>query len=183
MEVFDAIKERHSVRSYKPDPIPDDVLKQVLEAARLAPSWANTQCWRFIVVKDEEMRHKLAETSHPGNRGVLSLKEATVVIVVCAELKKAGYKGGVASSDKGDWFMFDVAVAMQNMVLEAWSLGLGTVYLGLFDSGKVAKLLQVPEGYAVVAMTPLGYPKGEIRLSSRKELSEIAFSESFGKPL
>jgi len=182
MEVFDAIKERHSVRSYKPDPIPDDVLKQVLDAARLSPSWANTQCWRFIVVKDKEMRHKLAETS-PGNRGVLSLKEAPVVIVACAELKKAGYKGGVASSDKGDWFMFDVAVAMQNMVLEAWSLGLGTVYCGLFDSAKVTRLLQIPEGYTVVAMTPLGYPTGEPRFSPRKELSEIAFSESFGKPL
>ncbi len=181
MEVFEAIKTRHSVRHYKPDPISDDILKKVLESARLSPSWGNTQCWRFIVVKDKATKEKLSETTQ--TRAKQALIEAPVVIVACAELKRSGFKGGIEASDKGDWFMFDVAVAMQSMVLEAWSLGLGTVYVGLFAAPAAKQLLKVPEGYALVAMLPLGYPEGEITVSSRKELSEITFSERFGAPL
>jgi nitroreductase len=181
MDVFEAIKKRHSVRRYKPDPVPDAVLEQVLEAARLAPSWSNTQCWRFIVVKDQETKVKLTETN-PANRAMNSIREAPVVIVACAEIGRSGYKGGQLGTDKTEWFMFDVAIAMQNMVLTAWALGLGTVYVGLFDAQKAAKLLNVPQGSVVVAMTPLGYPAEEPRESVRKEMSEVVFAESFGKP-
>jgi nitroreductase len=76
--------------------------------------------------------------------------------------------------------MFDVALAMQNLVLTAHSLGLGTVFVGAFDAKKVANILGVPQGFAVVAMTPLGYPDEEPRVRPRKELSEIVFYDKFG---
>ena len=93
---------------------------------------------------------------------------------------KAGYKGGQATTDKGDWFMFDVALAMHNLVLAAHALGLGTVYVGLFDAKKVASILSVPEGYCAVAITPLGYPDEIKEPRPRKELGEIVHYDRWG---
>ena len=188
MELFDAINKRRSIRRFKPDPVEDEKIELVLEAARQAPSWANTQCWRFIVVRDVDTIHRLADTgfgvggAHP-NTATEAMRMAPVAIVACAELGKAGcsYKEPREPvTDKGDWFMFDTALAMQNMVLAATALGLGTVYIGAFDSVAAEKVLGVPEGYKVVSMTPLGYPDQEPKPRPRKELAEIVFKDKFG---
>ena len=76
--------------------------------------------------------------------------------------------------------MFDVGLAMANLTLVAHALGLGTVHVGSFDHKKVESILGVPEGFCVVEMTPLGYPDGESRVTSRKELTELVFKEKFG---
>ena len=180
MEVFEAIKNRRSIRRYKTDPVDDKSVELVLDAARLAPSWANTQCWRFIVVRDPAKKEALASTMLANNVATDSIRNAPVVIVACAELGKSGYYDGELVTDKGDWYMFDVAIAMQNLVLAAWSLGLATVYVGLFDAPKATQVMAVPEGYRLVAMTPLGYPAKEYGPRPRKELSEIVFHEKFG---
>jgi nitroreductase len=83
-------------------------------------------------------------------------------------------------TDKGDWYMYDVALAMQNLTLAAHALGLGTVHIGAFDAIKVAEILGVPQGFAVVAMTPLGYPDESPEARTRKELAEIVFYDKFG---
>jgi nitroreductase len=189
MEVLEAIKTRRSIRHQKPDPIDDETLQKVLDAARWAPSWANTQCWRFIVVRDSDARAALAASFNKmkregelvDNPATKTLLRAPLVIIVCAEMRKAGCRrDGTPVTDKGDWFMFDVALAMQNLVLAAHALGLGTVIIGALDAKKAAEILEVPEGYCVVAMTPLGYPEREGRVTPRKELSEIVFYEKFG---
>jgi nitroreductase len=182
MEVIEAIKTRHSIRNYKSTPVDNKTVELLLEAARWAPSWANTQCWRLIVVQDSPTKAALSETMRNKGAAAESLKIAPVVIVACAEIGKSGfYKDPNPSTDKGEyWYMFDVALAMSNLILAAHSLGLGTVHLGLFDSKKVEQILQVPQGFCVVEMTPLGYPEGEPRLTTRKELSEIVFYEKFG---
>jgi len=181
MEVIEAIRTRRSIRHYKPDAIPEEKLNAVLEAARWAPSWANTQCWRFIVVRDANVRAKLAETLGE-NPSAGAVRNAPVVIVACAALGVSGYYKGQPATDKGDWwYMFDVALAMQNLVLAAHSLGLGTVHIGLFDAGSVASILKIPEGFRVVEMTPLGYPSREGRPTPRRELSELVFHETFGQ--
>ena len=113
------------------------------------------------------------------NPSVKAIREAPVVIVACAELGKAGYLGGKLSSDKGDWYMFDVALAMQNLVLAANSLGLGTVYIGWFDAEKAADVLEVPAGSCVVTMTPLGYPDQKPSPTLRKELPQIMSYEKY----
>jgi nitroreductase len=181
VDVIEAIKTRRSIRHYKPAPINDKDLTMVLEAARWAPSWANTQCTRLLVIKDKQTKAKLAETLTQGNPAAAATVAAPVVIVACAELKKSGYKAGQPRTDKGDWFMFDVALGMQNLTLAAHALGLGTVHVGSFDAGKVASILNVPEGFAVVEMIPLGYPAAEGKVHQRKELSEIVFYERWGK--
>ena len=188
MEVLEAIKTRRSIRKYKTNPVDDRTVELVLEAARWAPSWANTQCWRFIVVRDDKIRNSLADTliavSDRPNRAAEAIRQAPAVIVTCAEVGKSGYyarqpiTGPV--TDKGDWYMFDVALAMQNLTLAAHSLGLGTVHVGAFDAKKAASILQVPEGFCVVEMTPLGYPDEEPEVRPRKELAEIVFHNRFG---
>jgi len=185
MEVFEAIKTRRSIRKYKPTPVDDKTLEQVMEAAQWAPSWANTQCWRFMVIREPAMKAELADTlrgSRPEstNPATDAIKNAPLVIVACAEKKRSGHYHGEPSTDKGDgWLMFDVALAMQNLVLAAHALGLGTVHVGLFDAKKAESILGIPEGYCVVEMTPLGYPDQEAKAPPRKELSEIVFYEKF----
>ncbi len=188
MEVLEAIKSRRSIRRYQTTPVDDKTLEIVLEAARWAPSWKNTQCWRFVVVRDSSIKAEIANClikSKRGdilvdNAGSMAIIQAPILIVACAELGKSGLNAGVFATDKGDWYMFDVALAMQNLVLAAHALGLGTVYLGLFNAKKVAEILVVPEGFCVVAMTPLGYPDQELRPVPRKELSEIVFYDKYG---
>lgn len=188
MELLEAINARRSIRRFKPDPVEDEKVELVLEAARQAPSWANTQCWRFVVVRDTKMRNQLADTAIPvvkggTNRATEAMRTAPVAIVACAELGESGFTKGEPKelvTDKGDWFMFDTALAMQNLVLAATALGLGTVYVGSFDSFKAGELLGVPEGYSVVAMTPLGYPDEDPKPRPRKELAEVVFRDKFG---
>jgi len=188
MEVLEAIKTRRSIRKYKTTPLDDKTIELVLEAARWAPSWANSQCWRFVVVKDDKIKNKLADTltavsADRPNRAAEAIRNAPVAIVACAEPGKSGYsvqEPRKPVTDKGDWYMFDVALAMQNLTLAAHSLGLGTVHVGAFDAKKVATILGVPEGFYVVSMTPLGYPDEEPPVRPRKELAEIVFYDRFG---
>lgn len=182
MDVLEAIKDRRSIRQYKDTPVPDEVLNKVLDAARWAPSWANTQCTRYVVVKDPATKAKLAETVHKGNPAAEALKSSPIVIVACAELKKSGYYRGEVATDRGDWFMFDVGIAMENLALAAHSLGLGTVHAGFIpDSKKVGEILGTPEGIVAVEMMPLGYPAAEAKAPPRKELADIVFYEKYGK--
>ena len=161
MEVLEAIKTRRSIRKYRTTPVDDKTIELVLEAARWAPSWANTQCWRFIVVRDDDVKNKLAGTliavGDRHNRAADAIKNAPVVIVACAELGKSGYyyrEPREPATDKGDWYMFDVALSMQNLALAAHSLGLGTVHIGAFDARRAGAILAVLEGFSVVEMTP-----------------------------
>ncbi len=153
----------------------------MLDAARLAPSWANTQCWRFVVVRDPETRARLAGALNPGNPATAAITGAPVVIAACAQTGQAGYKRGEVKTDKGDWFMFDVALAMQNLVLAAHALGLGTVHVGLVDAPQAARILELPPGVVFVEMTPLGYPDEQPRPVPRKDLSEIVFYDKYGQ--
>lgn len=180
MELLEAIRTRRSIRRYKATPVDDKAIELVLEAARWAPSWKNTQCSRFIVVRDNNIKSRLANITTFNNPSTDAIRNAPVVIVACAELGKSGYSDGQQASDKGDWYMFDVALAMQNLVLAAHSLGLGTVYNGLFDAKKAATILNVPAGFCVVSLTPLGYPDQEPAPRPRKELSQIVFYDKFG---
>lgn len=181
MELFDVIKTRRSIRKYRTDPVSDGDINAILDAARLAPSWKNNQCWRFIVVRDSAIKENLASTIIMPNKGAAALRQAPVAIVACAELGLSGIKEGKNETDKGDWFMFDVALAMQNLVLAAWARGLGTVHIGLFDAKKAAAILDVPPGYCVVEITPLGYPDESPEPRPRKTPEEIIFYEKFGE--
>ena len=181
MELMDAIKGRRSIRRYKPDPVSDGDLETILEAARWAPSWANTQVVRWIVVKDRETKLKLAEVLSSTNPAAEAMRTVPVVLVLCAETGRAGIKKGVVVTDKGDWFMFDAALAAQNLTLMAHALGLGTVNIGYFDAKKAEQIFEMPANARAVELIPLGYPDEQPRGPGRRELSEIVFREKYGQ--
>jgi nitroreductase len=195
MELFEAINSRRSIRKYTNAPVDDKKINAILEAGRWAPSWANTQCSRFVVVRDAKVRAALGEAlakivlpdgKEMPQPSVAAINTVPVVIVVCAQTGTSGVKPGPGGAtdfvtDKGDWFMFDTALATENMVLAAYAQGLGTVILGWFDAAKVEKAINVPKGYRAVTMFPVGVPDGAGKVPPRKELSEIAFKDQFGK--
>ena len=164
---------RRSVRAYKPDAVPEELLQQVLETGRLAPSACNKQPWRFIVVRSETTRRAL---------GAAYAREwfwkAPVVIAVCILPKEAW----VRSFDGKNYAMVDGALAMDHMQLAAAELGLGTCWIGAFDPAAAREILNLPDGVELVGMTPLGFPDVEPnpRLRSRRPLGETVMKERWG---
>jgi len=181
MDLFKAIQERRSIRKYRSEPVADEVILRCVEAGRLAPSWANTQVSRFVAVKDRAIREALAATLTPNNPAYHAFLAAPCVICLVAERGLAGMKRGEPVTDKGDWFMYDAAIAMEHLVLCAWTLGLGTVHVGAFDAKKAEEALAVPGGYSVVAMTPLGYFDETPSPTPRKPLRDLLYLDRFGK--
>jgi nitroreductase len=180
MELMEAIKGRRSVRSYTSDLIPEEKLQKILEAVQWSPSWGNTQCWEIIVVREAGTKKKLVETLTPTNPAREAIMQAPVILVVVAIEGRAGFKKEEPSTDKGDWYMFDCGVAMQNLCLSAYAEGLGTVIVGSFDAVKAAGVLRVPSGKAVVALTPLGLPERIPAPPKRKALAEFVYHEQYG---
>jgi nitroreductase len=176
---MEVIKGRRSIRKYRSDPVPNEVLQKVFEAVRWAPSWANTQCWEVIVVKDPKSKSELATTLNKTNSAFSSMTDAPIVLVLCGKKGVSGFYKSRAATVKGDWLMFDTGLAMQNLCLAAHSLGLGTVIIGLFDHRKAEEILGVPQNVEVVAMTPLGYAAVEGMTPKRKEISEFVFQEKY----
>ena len=179
MDLMEAVKGRRSIRKYKSDPVPEEVLGKVLESIRWAPSWANTQCTEIIVVKDPKVKSELASTLSKGNPALSAMTDAPVVVVLCGKKGVSGFKKGEASTVKGDWLMFDTGMAMQNLCLTAHTLGLGTVVIGLFDHKKAEEILGVAQDIEVVAMTPLGYRATEGSAPRRKEIPEFVYYEKY----
>jgi len=169
MEVFEAIKKRYSVRSYKSDPIPEEKLKKVLEAARLAPSAHNAQEWKFIVVKDEQKRKKLAEAA----MNQTFVGEAPVVIAAVSLNPEHIMSCEVPA------YAVDLAIAVDHMTLQAVEEGLGTCWIGAFNQQRVKEILNIPQRYKVVALLPLGYPADSPTPKERKSLEEIVCYENF----
>jgi nitroreductase len=148
MNVMEAIITRKSVRAYLPTPVEDEKLNAVLEAARLAPSAANRQEWRFVIVREHGTRKKLAAAAG----GQEFVGDAPVIIVACAETDGHVMRCGQLS------YPLDVAIALDHMSLAAVELGLGSCWIGLFDEKKVKEILHIPDEIRVVELMPLGYP-------------------------
>jgi nitroreductase len=167
MDVLEAIRHRRSIRKYKSDSVEDDKLNKILEAGRWAPSASNKQPWHFIIIKDDEMRKKLADIHTYGR----FMAESPVVIVVL---------GDKTRHEK--YHLADPHNAVQNMLLAAHSLELATCWMGVRDTAfesTFRELLEIPENYRVVCSISLGYPAME-RDSSRLSLNEIVSWEKFG---
>jgi nitroreductase len=179
MELMEAIKTRRSVRNFEPKDVTDEQVNQILEAVQWAQSWANTQCWEVIVVQNPETKAKLQETLPKTNPAFKAMTEAPVIFVLCGKLQTSGYYKGQVTTKFGDWFMFDIGIAAQNLCLRVHDLGLGSVIVGLFDHNKAKEVLGVPEGYEVVVMIPIGYPAKVPSAPKRKEISEFTHYEKF----
>ncbi len=179
MDFMSTIKERRSIRTYKDQDIPDDLLNTVLESVRWAPSWANTQCWEVVVVKDRQIREQLRETIAAKNPATNSITSAPVVLGLCGKLGVSGYYKDEAVTKFGDWYMFDLGLAVQNLCLAAHQLGLGTVIVGMFDHERAKSVLKIPESHEMPVLIPLGYPAKISKTPKRKEISEFVHYDFF----
>ena len=180
MELFEAIRTRHSVRKYLDKPVEEEKLQAVLEAVRLAPSWANMQCWRLVVVTDRAVKEKISDLSYvesyfspkgyKANPSKKALAEAPVVIVLCAEPSQSGAIWGQ------NYYLVDAGIAAENLMLAARGQGLGSVFVGVYDEVKVKGILHIPQNVRVVGLFPLGYPVDEGKAGpGRKPIEEICF--------
>ncbi len=167
MDIFDVFTDRRSIRKYQDRPVEDHKISLALEAARLAPSWKNMQCWRFLVVDDPECRQEVASTIPEGNPGKRALATAPVLIVVCADPAESGVENGI------EYYVADTAIAFEHFCLAAHALGLGTCWMGWYDEQVIKDLLQIPEDIRVVGITPLGYPDQSPNARPRKPISDI----------
>jgi nitroreductase len=166
MDVREAIRGRRSIRRYRPDPVPEELLREVLRAGIEAPSAGNLQSRHFYVFRDLGKRRSL-ERAAGGQRYIT---EAPVTIVVCADLRIAG-RYGERGADL--YAVMDCAAAMQNMMLLAHSLGLGTCWIGAFDENEAAKAVEAPVYLRVVGMTPLGYPAETGKEQPKRKFEEL----------
>jgi|ERR1700690_817368 len=185
MELFEAMKTRRSVRAYQDKPVEDEKLRSVLDAVRMAPSWANMQCWRMVVVKDKETREKISELSYvesyfspkgyKSNPSKKALGAAPVVIALCADPAQSGMLWNQ------NYYLVDAGIAAQNLMLAARGRGLGTVFVGVYDEEKLKKLLHIPASIRIIGLLPLGYPTEEKKDGpKRKPLDEICFNGQWG---
>jgi nitroreductase len=185
MELFEAIKTRRSIRAYQDKLVEDEKLQSVLDVVRMAPSWANMQCWRMVVVKDRATREKISDLSYvehyfapkgyKTNPSKKALAGAPVVIVFCADPAQSGVLWGQ------NYYLVDAGIAVQNLMLAARGQGLGTVFVGVYDEEKLKKLLNIPTSIRIIGLLPLGYPIEEKKDGpKRKPLDEIRFNEQWG---
>jgi nitroreductase len=179
-EFIDIVKTRRSIRKYEDRDVPPETVDVLLEAVRWAPSWANTQCWEIVVVRDRAVKEQLQATLPPkGNPAMGAMVQAPVVLALCGRLKSSGFYRDQVTTKFGDWFMFDLGIACQTLCLTAHALGLGTVVVGLFDHDRAAAVLKVPQGCELVAMIPLGFPAKVSSAPGRRETAEFTHRESF----
>ncbi|MFH0897089.1 MAG: nitroreductase family protein [Candidatus Bathyarchaeota archaeon] len=176
MAFMDLVMKRRSIRKYKLDPIPEDELRYVLEAARMAPSWGNRQCWKYIIVIDEALRKKIIERAFPlpppaEGRSIRPrdwVAQAPIIIVGCADPAKSGNK------EEKQYYLLDMGISMEHLMLAAAERGLGTCWIGGgFDENVVKEALGIPKEIRVVALTPLGYPDEITEPRPRNTLVEI----------
>ncbi len=169
MDVFQCIRTRRTIRDFKPDAVPDDALRRILQAARWAPSSSNTQPWHFIVVRNRET---IAELGRICTQGTFIGRAPLAIAVVMGETRRP---------------QLDAGRALQQMELAAWSEGLGTCFVGIRDEQQteVKALLGITEGYELITVLPFGYriirPEGTG--TPRKPMAEMTHGERFGEEL
>ncbi len=169
MELKEAIKKRQSIRAYEDKPVPEEKLKNVLEAARLAPSGNNRQPMKLVVVKESKRRQELGQAAD----GQTFVGEAPIVIAAVATEPEHIMSCGVPR------YPVDLAIAVDHMTLAAVDEGLGTCWIGAFSQERVKEILKIPHKYRVVALLPLGFPRREKERKIRKSLEEIVCYETF----
>jgi len=184
METLEAIRTRRSVRKFSSQPVEPEKLEKVLEAVQQAPSWSNLQCWSLVVISNQEVREKISELSfvesffstygYKTNPAQKALAQAPIVIVACADSSKSG------NLHEQPYYMADMGIATENLMLAAHDQGLGTVFVGVYEEEQIKTLLKIPAGIKIVGLFPLGYPAGELKNGPpRKSLNEFVHYEQW----
>jgi nitroreductase len=161
MSLLDVILNRASVRRYTSKPVSEEVLRNILEAGRRAPSANNAQPWHFIVVTDQKTKEELSKRRWTG-----FVKDAAFIVIGCGE-------------KRSHWSTIDVTIALQNMVLASEAQGLGSCWIGDFSQSELKEMLEIPDHLKVIALVSFGYPAGKPALSNKKRLEEIVHYNKF----
>jgi nitroreductase len=173
MELLEAIEGRRSVRAFKKQNVPEKTVEKLIDAASWAPSAGNVQPWEFVIVRGPAVKRKLAQAA----LDQAFVEEAPVVIVVCADEKRSLMDYGPRG--KTLYCLQDTAAAIQNILLTAHSLGLGTCWVGAFNESEAREAVNAPEGIRPTAMIPVGYADEIPSQRSRRPVSQITHHESF----
>lgn len=180
-ETTQIIQTRTSTRIFSDKPVTDELLGSVLRAVQSSQSWANTQCWEVIMVNDPEVRKQLRSTVPKKNTAAKSVETAPVLFALCAKKNQSGYFGDTPGSSLGDWYMYDIGIATQNLCLQAHELGLGTVVIGWLDHEKAQSILGIPDSHQLVTLIPMGFPKHPGKVTSRRAINEFLHYNRFEK--
>jgi len=164
-------RDRRSIRRYRPDPVPDEMVQEMLEAGRWAPSANNLQPWTFIVIRDRVMREQVAVYADYAGSHRTHVAEAPLLIVLCGIIEDRVYH---------EFLNGDVGMAGLQMMLQAKAMGLGTCWVGSLERKAIAGLLRIPDYLEIVGLLTVGFPAEEPEPPVRKSLDEIVCYEVFG---
>jgi nitroreductase len=169
--VLALLKGRRSIRRYRPDPVPDEMVEQLLEAGRWAPSASNRQPWVFIVVRDEAIRREVAQHAAYYFVRWAHVAEAPLLIVMCGDARHPVYR---------QFLHEDIGLAGAQIMLQAKALGLGTCWIGGLDRKVIAAILRVPDHMEIVGLLTVGFPAEDPEPRPRKPLAEIVHYDVYG---
>lgn len=167
MDIFQVIRDRRSIRKYKETPVEADKIEQILDAARLAPSWKNMQCWRFLVVSDPEQKRR---SSQPSLRRIRESGDRDRT----GRNRRLRRPGGIGVENGIDYYIADTAIAFEHLCLAAHALGLGTCWMGWFDEAAIRTPLAIPKNIRVIGITPWA-----TRIRSRNRVHARNLLQSF----
>ncbi len=153
MEFIEVIKSRQSIRNFLDKPIPENILGEIFEAGRLAPSAQNRQCWQYIAVNDKQIIKALALKSGMIGKVNFFIKDAPLILIATANPKDS------IVMNNQHYYLVDVAISFQQMMLTAWNYGIGSCWLAAFNESKVREILNIPKDIKIIALSPFGYPK------------------------
>jgi nitroreductase len=173
MNVLDVIKGRRSIRTFKSDDVSPEIIEKLIDAATWAPSAGNIQPWEFIIVRESKIKKSLTQAALDQS----SIEEAPVVIVVCANENRSSQ--GYGARGKTLYCIQDTAAAIQNLLLFAYSIGLGTCWVGAFRENEAREILKIPSGIRPVAMIPVGYAAEAPLSQKRRPINLIVHYETF----
>jgi nitroreductase len=165
------LRGRRSIRRYRPDPVPDEMVEQLLEAGRWAPSASNRQPWDFIVVRDEAIRQLVAQHAAFYFIRWAHVGEAPLLIVLCGDARNPAYRRFLHE---------DVGLAGSQIMLQAKALELGTCWIGALDRKAIASILKIPDHLEIVGLLTVGFPAEDPPPTPRKPLTEIVHYDVYG---
>jgi len=173
MDVLEAIKGRRSIRTFKSKEVTQETVEKIIDAVRWAPSAGNIQPWEFIIIREPEIKRRLVEAALDQT----FIEEAPVVIVVCANENRSSQGYGIRG--KTLYCIQDTAAAIQNLLLTAYSFGLGACWIGAFEEEEARETLKIPSGIRPIAIIPVGYPAETPPPRSKRPMSQIVHYETF----
>ncbi len=177
MEFDEVLRGRRSIRKFLDVPVEFDMIMEVIDAACQAPSAGNIQGWRFVLIHDRETKEKIAECCFEQ----YWMNEAPYFIVVCSKSDK--YKDFYGDRGEHIYSHMDAAMAVQNLMLKAFELGLGTCFVGAFEEEKIQEIIAAPSEVRIEAIIPIGYPDEKPKIPEKEDLTNIIFFDEYDNRL